>query len=427
MTMLTTFVLGLLMQQPSPDSLYLNYCYSKARANYPFAEVIELQHQITELSTRIAHTAYYPRVEVNGRASYQSEVTEFGIPGAGSPPAVSKDQYEASLNIRQNIYSGGTVGIRKKLEQMKGRQAVQSAQVELHKIRSQIDQLYFGILLSKRQAENVQLVGESVRERLGNVRVKVENGVLLPSQQRILEAELIKVSQDSADIQSNIRAGYSMLSQIIGETIETGTPLILPQIPQKLERFNARRPEMEVFDTQRNVLGHQKELAATKKRPNISAFAKASYGRPGLNFLNDDFHDYYMIGLNVKWDFLNFLNADDEQQRIRIQQQQVDEHKRAFSVQLDVALNNIQERIYAIKENIKRDKEIIALRDKIVKESASQLENGAITATEYLTELNRFNQARLSLSTNKLKLVQTQIEYLTTLGADTDEASFSYK
>src|SRR5699024_147922 len=174
-----------------PDSISLQYCYQQAYQDYPKAKNIELQKKITELDVRIANTGYYPDVSIGGQASYQSEVTEFSLPGGG-PPGVSQDQYEATVNVTQTIFNGGAVGIRKELERASGQQKVYSTEVELHQIRSQIDQVYFGILLSRQQSETIALFIENLEEQLSTVRSKVENGALLPSQQYILEGSLLR-------------------------------------------------------------------------------------------------------------------------------------------------------------------------------------------------------------------------------------------
>jgi hypothetical protein len=41
-----------------------------------------------------------------------------------------------------------------------------------------------------------------------------------------------------------------------------------------------------------------------------------------------------------------------------------------------------------------------------------------ITATEYITELTNANRARLSLFTNRIKLIQAQAEYRTAKGLE---------
>jgi outer membrane protein TolC len=320
------------------------------------------------------------------------------------------------VDVSQTIFNGGAVGMRKELERARGRQEVHSTEVELHQIRSQIDQVFFGILLSQQQSKTVSLLINDLQEQLSAVQSRVENGVLLPSQQYILEAELIKARQDSVESRSNTIAGYQVLGELIGDQIPVGTELKLPEANMSYHSLQPQRPEYEQFDSRERTIEQQKKLTETKKWPVLSAFGTAAYGRPGLNFLNDSFHDYYVVGLKLKWNFWASQNAGREQQTLTIQQQKVEQNRQSFTRQLNASLDRTGERITAVKENIERGKEAIVLREKIVEESASQLKNGVITATEYITELRRANQARLSLYLNRVRLAQAQTDYLTTLG-----------
>lgn len=421
MTFLTIALLSVLpvFGAAQPDSVSLEYCYEQAYEHYPTAKNIELQDKITELNIDIANTGYFPDVTVSGRATYQSEVsevTEIGLPGGGGPPAVSKDQYEASVDVTQTIFNGGAVGIRKELEQAKGRRHIHATKVELHQIRSQIDQVYFGILLSRQQAKTIGLLIENLEEQLSAVRSQVENGVLLPSQQYILKAELISARQDSIDNHSNIKVGYEVLSEIIGKEIIPETKLVLPKEQPGYQSFHPQRAALHLFESRRQILEQQRELVRTKQMPSLAAFGTAAYGRPGLNFLNDSFHDYYRGGLSIRWKLWDFVNAGRQQQVLKIEQQKIDREERAFRRQLNASLDRISERIVSIKENMKRDREIIDLREQVVEESASQLKIGVITATDYVTELTQAHRARLSLYINRVRLLQAQSEYLTTLG-----------
>lgn len=417
-TLLASLLIFSLYQSVPADSITLKYCYQQAEEYYPTAKNMDLQDRITELNIRIANTGYYPQVSINGRISYQSEVTEFGIQGGGGSPAVSKDQYEASIQVNQNIFNGGVVGIRKELELAKGNQEVILTEVELHRVRSQIDQVYFGILLSQQQKKTTELLITDLEERLNSVRSKVENGVLLRSQQLILKAELIKARQDSATVMSNIKSGYAVLGDLIGEDIPTSTRIILPEPAFEMGMARLSRPELALFESNSNTIEQQKKLAQTKKLPSISAFGTAAFGRPGLNFLNDDFHDYYMVGLRIKWNFMDFLNSGVEEEILSIRQKTIRQNEESFNLQLNAQLSGIIERIKAIEENIIRDKEIIEIREEVVAESVNQLENGMITATEYITELTNANRARLSLFTNRIKLIQAQAEYRTAKGLE---------
>lgn len=417
-TLLTSLLILTFTNQSAPaDSISLNYCYQQAEEYYPAAKNVALQEKITELNIKIVNTGYYPQVSVNGRASYQSEVTEFGLPGGGLPP-VSKDQYEASIQLSQNIYNGGVTGIRKDLERTQGMREVLSTKVELQQVRAQIDQVYFGILLSQQQMEATKLMISELEERLESVRSKVDNGVLLKSQQLILQAGLIKANQDSASIMANIKSGYLVLGELIGEDLNPSTKLTLPDPVSEGVMTDLARPEMALFENSVKALEQQKELAQTGKIPRISAFGTAAFGRPGLNFLNDDFHEYYMVGLRLNWNLMDFLNADEQIEVLNIRQKTIRQNEESFTLQLETQLSRTEERIKAIEENIIRDKEIIEIREQVVAESSNQLENGVITATEYITELTNANRARLSLLTNKIRLIQAQAEYRTALGLD---------
>ena len=399
-----------------PDSISLEYCYRQAYENYPIAQNIELQRKITGLNVDIANSGYFPQVNASGKATYQSEVTEFSTPNGGGPPPISKDQYEASVDVTQTIFNAGAVGIRKDLERAEGEQKVNSLKVQLHDIRSQVDQVYFGILMSQQQAKTINLLLNNLNEQLSTVRSRVENGVLLASQQHILEAELIKTRQDSAETRSNIRAGYKVLGELIGENIPVNVELTLPKTEVNYRSLQPQRPEYEEFKSAERVIDEQRKLSATAKWPHLAAFGTAAYGRPGLNFLNNDFHDYYIAGLRVQWNLWDFVNAGRKSEALQLRSRQISQNREVFTRQLNAQLHRIGERIETIRENIDRDRQIVELRDQIVEETASQLKHGVITATEYITELTQANQAQLSLFINRVRLAQAQTEYATALG-----------
>ncbi len=418
MTLFTVFIISLLpLQQPMPaDSINLQYCQRLAKKNYPIAKNIELQQKITALNVRIARSGYFPQITANGKATYQSEVTHLSVPGGNGPQPVSKYQAAASLHAVETIFNDGRVGIQKVLQQAKGAQAQASTEVKLHQIRAQVNQVYYGILLSRQQAKTINLKSANLQSQLSTVRSRVKNGVLLPSQQYILEAELATSRKDSATTASNIKAGYEVLSELIGKKLAPQIKLKLPTVTVNYRSLQPRRPEYQEFKYSQKVLKQQQKLSKTRWSPSISAFGTASYGRPGLNFLNNDFHRYYIVGLQLNWSLFGGINGGRKAQALKVQQQKIAQNRKAFTRHLHASLDRISQNISAIRENIKRDRKIVAMRTKIEKQSAGQLKNGVITATEYVTQLRRTNQAKLSLFISKVQLSQAQTNYVTTLG-----------
>lgn len=401
------------------DTLSLEDIHRQIEVNYPLAQKIDLQNDITELNKRIAGTAAYPQFNISVNATYQSEVTDLPFPSGGqfTTPELSKDHYKASVEASQIIFNSGAVALKKELEEIRGQGKNKATEVQLRQIKEQVNQVYFGILLAQEQLRIINTVLDNLSTQLKEISSKVKHGVLLPSQKYTLQAELIKTRQDSVEIQSNIASGYEMLSELVGENIHYNSTLKMPEynLPPTGE-IPRERPEFGLYENNRDVLNYQQKLVNTEKWPTISAFGNASYGRPGYNVFDDDLHAFYMIGLRLRWDFWNAQNSAEKVEMYQLQQKTISEEERAFMRQLKASLSKIREQVKLFEEKVKRDQQIITLREKVVEEKASQMKNGNVTATEYITELNKVTQARLSQMIHQTKLMKSKIDYKTTLG-----------
>jgi len=69
-----------------------------------------------------------------------------------------------------------------------------------------------------------------------------------------------------------------------------------------------------------------------------------------------------------------------------------------------------------LQQLISSDEAIIALRITVTEAAKAQLENGVITANDFLKEVNAEDMARQSLITHRVQLLQSQINYQTILG-----------
>jgi len=420
--MVLSAFIGILFVQATiaaqPDTISLDYCYSRLESHYPISDKIELQRSITDLNRKIARTGHLPDLTLNGSASYQSDVTEvtFAPPGA-EIPTFSKDHYKVGLDIAQPIYDGGMTNARKALEESMGEQGIQSVEVQLHQLREQVNRVYFSVLLLQRRVESIRILIDNLSEQLKSVRARVRNGVLLSSQASILEAELIRAEQDLISVDAERAGALEMLGILIDDKLDDETGLEVPLTDVSVDsQLQPHRPEYRLFDSSRELLENRISLAGARKAPKISAFATTAYGRPGLDAFNDDLQAYYIVGVRLRWNFWEFLNAGRDRQIYRLEQSKIDADEEAFTRQLQSSLAQLRNGISALREVIGKDEEIIRLSKKIVDESSSQLNEGVITATEYVAELNRLNQAQLGKQIHEVQLQQMIIEYQTKQG-----------
>ena len=81
----------------------LDSCLNSAVINYPNFRQLSLNKNIFDLNISNIKTNYYPTLNLNGQASYQSDVTKVPappIPGFDMP-VLEKDWYKINLDIEE--------------------------------------------------------------------------------------------------------------------------------------------------------------------------------------------------------------------------------------------------------------------------------------------------------------------------------------
>ena len=400
------------------DTLKLDYCYEQVYEKYPLAGQKVLYKSSTELKLKNLDKNYLPKISITGQSSYQSDVPviDIGTP-LFTPPEINKDQHKIYLDVNQVIYDGGTTSSLKEIERSQLLANKQKIEVELYELKERINSLYFSILLLQEKKRIINLKYKTIEEQLSEIESQIRNGVLPASSRYTLEAELLKTEQELYEIESNRLASLNMLGELIEKKLDGNTILNLPSpVLSNLKTAPGNRPEYMLFELEKNTLESYNEVINTNSIPKINLFGQGGYGRPGLNFLDNTFQPYYIVGINLTWNPINWNRNDNEIQINRLNQKIIDKQKETFDKNLKVNLEKYRAEILMNEELIKKDKEIIELKQKSLYSISSQLKNGTISATVYLTELNSVNQAVLLLKTHEIQLVQAKIDFLTLKG-----------
>ena len=147
------------------------------------------------------------------------------------------------------------------------------------------------------------------------------------------------------------------------------------------------------------------------------AFGTAGYGRPGLNFLKNEFRPYALAGVAFKWNLTDFYSKTlkNDLQQIRNGAQLIDLQRDVFLLNTKSVMEQQSADIQKWQALIESDRQIVALRGKIKESATAQVENGTLTTNDYLIELNAESQARLNLELHQLQLLLAQINLKTTV------------
>ena len=414
---ITAVLSGLYTQAQDNARLTLQQAYDLARQNYPAIRQKDLVRQTASLNIENLGKGFLPQLNVSGQATYQSAVTSVpvSIPGIKIEEP-NKDQYKIQAELSQLVYDGGNTSAQKNVQTANAQVEDQKAEVELYKVKDRINQLYLGILLVDEQLKQTELVKKDIRLGIQKVEAQVKNGTAFRSAQLTLEAELMKNDQRVIELNASRKGLADVLSLFINRQLPANVQLELPVVPAPVVQETVLRPELKLYNYQSNLFKVQNQLISSKNRPRTSLFVQGGYGRPGLNMLKNQFDWFYIAGVRLNWGFGGLYTSKKERELLTVNQKMVDVQKDLFLLNTNTQLKQQQSEVDKLQQLIKSDEQIIGIRVQVKEASNAQLSNGVITASDFLREVNAEDQARVSLITHQLQLIQAQINYRTISG-----------
>lgn len=405
---------GLIAQ---PLTLTLDECLGQAMKNHPLNGQNELYKQSSGLQQQIIDIGKLPQLNLNGQATYQNAVTELPISLPGfSPPEIPKLQYKVTLDANQLIYGGGATGLQKELEGYNQKINQANNEAELYKIKERINQLFFSILLTNL---NINVIANTINDlttRQAKILAGIKNEILLQSNADVMQAEILKAGQRLLETKAQKQAMVSMLSVLTLIPINEETEFTTPNIAVDLSKYENLRPEYGTFGLMQQKLDVSKKLASTRDLPKVYGFGTLGYGRPGFNMFKEDADVFYIAGAKATWNFWNWHQTDREKQLLELNRQIIENQKNAYDLANRSQVQQYLTDVVKATELLKSDGEIIKLRKAIAQSAAAQLENGTLTATDFITEQLAEEQAQLMRNLHQIQLLQAKASYKAATG-----------
>ena len=387
---------------PGKAQLTLDECLQAARENYPLIKQHDLIRRSAEYTVQNARSSWYPQISLSAQATYQSDVMSFpaemeqlysrlGISFEGLP----KDQYKATVDIRQNLYDGGATKAHIRSARAEEEVRAQTWEVDMYALRDRVHSLYFGILTLDARLQQCDLLQEELRRNLDLVRSYQKNGLALPGDVELVEVEILASDQQKVELASARDAFRLMLGAVIGRNIPAETAFATP--PAEASAEGILRPELLLFSAQSAQIGQQERIVRAGLMPRVGVFFSGNYGNPGLNLFEDmrenRFSAYYVAGLSVSWNLSNFYTKRNDLRKISIARQEVDVRRNTFLYQIQQTVLQQQGAVRKMQEVMQSDRRIIDLRTSIKTATAAKVKNGTATVHDLLRDIHLQNQA----------------------------------
>lgn len=421
----------------------LEKCQMLAREHYPLIKQYGLIEQSTAYSVANALKAYLPQVSFTAQTTYQNDVSAFpqqmlsmyemiGLNMKG----LNKDQYRVALDVNQTIWDGGLTNAQKEAVKAEGIVSMQSVETELYTLHERINMLFFGLLILNEQLLQNDLLQALLQSNYSTVEALIKNGVALPGDLQAIKAEQLTVLQQRIQVESAAKAYRTMLSVLIGQTIDDATTFEKPSVStvfyERITNYGSltsdrnlvslqgnainviNRPELQLYEAQSDLFEAQKRSIIASTMPRIGFFAQGFYGNPGLNLFKDMTENKwtwnFITGLYLQWNFGSFYTKKGSLQKLTLAQQQIDIRRETFLYNTGLQQIHQRQAIDKMRKMMADDDEIIFLRTSIRQASEAKFANGTITVNELLRDITTESQSQLAKSLHELEWLKNIYE-----------------
>lgn len=408
-----SFIIAFLLTSLSVQSqevLSLDDCYSSAIKNHPLQAKKELLNTQNAIEQEVLAIQKLPKFELAGQATFQSDVVHLPI----SLPNIeiespNKEQYKATFTASQLIYNGGLIEAQENTKKAELEVKKQEVEVQIHQLKSQINQLYFSILLLKQTNEvlkkNVQLLQDKIIE----LDKFTKNGIAPINASDPLRIKVLEIQQKITESIANKLQLHEKLGSLIGKQITINTQFKLPHT--YITEHQNKRPELALFDLQKESINQNINMLKKSNYPKLSAFGTGGLGNPGLNMLDNSLQEFYIVGVQAKWNIFDWNANKKQQQTLAINNDIIDNQKEVFEWQQSIEAKSHFSEIEKYDELLKSDVELISLRKRIVETASKQLKHDLITTADYTEEINKFLVTEINKKKHEIQLELAKANY----------------
>jgi len=136
-----------------------------------------------------------------------------------------------------------------------------------------------------------------------------------------------------------------------------------------------------------------------------------------LNILDNKVAPYGLLGAGFTWTIKDWDKTEKQKALISMQAQRIDHAAQTFTFQLEKQSAAYRADMARLNQQIGRQESIVVLQKQLLRQLATQLEEGVNTATDYLLQVNAELAARQKIVILRAEQQAIQLHYWNERGA----------
>jgi outer membrane protein TolC len=394
--------------------LSLNECVQMAVEKNINVQTARIDREKSGYKVSETRAALLPKININGNFQDYLELPVTLLPGeiVGRPGTTIAGeigtQYTttASIGINQVLYNQTALTalqLSKKLETLSDL-SVEKASEEL---ATEVSKLYFLSLTTARQKALVEENIARVKHLSGIVKILVDNGMGKQVDYKRVSVNLenlyTQLSNTEATLEQQINLIKYTLDIPLEKTIiltDTAEMPLLLQTPELVSDFS-NHIDIQMLESQKEVNQLNQKMITDGYLPSLAFTGQYGYQGYRENFKNyfrstpeNKWYSSSYIGISLSIPVFDGLEKRSKSRQARLDYQKtatkLDDTKERFNVNYQNALNNYHNH----KSNVQRQKQNIALAEKVYGETALKYREGLATMSDLLQDEMGLNNAQ---------------------------------
>jgi len=347
-----------------------------------------LDSEISGLNQKKARMKKLFYVDLAGSYFFKSRQMGIAFPDSNPAPGVvipgmnitagAKHNYDLKLSVVQPIFTGGILSNHVKLETQKQLREKYNTDSRKIEVAGMIKSSYFTYRLLESKKKSLSLLIRNLKlhyKRINDLYKEelVKKSDLLETQIKISETEMKHEELDQLLKEEEIN--FTRLCGFAVDDVERKYDESISTLPESLSFFKARHPVLKIIDQNIRMLDLQKKIAAGNYLPRVQGFAELHYGRPGIDFFQNEWSLYFQGGINVNFRIFDGNQLKIEKKTVDMTIRKLDNHKEDLILEVKKKLTqlyakkkSIEKQLDLVKSMVKSASEDAVLKEELVKE-----------------------------------------------------------
>jgi len=333
--------------------------------------------------------------------------------------STSKSTYDLKLGLVQPIWTGGMLADSVKVEE--ARQEAQSDQTRVLKVQvaGQVKTSYYTYRLLSARKKSLEALLESIDIHLKSVEAFYREDLIRRSDLLETQAKLEETRMSIEEVSQQMakeKITFETLCDIPPEDIDPAASEVVQDYAASRADFEARHPILKAMDAQAAALDLSGKVVAASRLPQLAGFGEFHYARPGLNFFEQKWKAYGLMGLSLTIPVFNLNRVDRDKAVIDVQRRQLENQRAQVLLDADKALKQLYEAKQSLETRAASADRLIALAREGADLKEKLYSENQVSNLDYLAALADLERYRSLKAELALQLELVKVAVNTTIG-----------